>query len=167
MKKLKEPEEPLELFLSRADRLQDHLGPILVQLPPRWKVDVERLAGLLRSAPERYRWTIEFRDRSWLNEEVYALLREHNAALCFHDLIPYHPWDATADWAYIRFHGGVHYNENYSPEQLAGFAREIRNLLDMGLDTYVYFNNDVGGHAFRNALDLRRKLTPEGSARAA
>ena len=167
MKRLKDPEEPLELFVGRAERLQDHLGPILVQLPPRWEANIDRLAGFLEAAPKKHRWAIEFRDDSWLTDEVFALLRKHNAALCIHDLLPNHPWELTADWTYLRFHGGRRYNRPYSPEQLAKAAYSIRGFLRGGLDTFVYFNNDVGGHAFRNARELRKMLTESESAKAA
>ena len=157
MKRLKDPDEPLERFLERAERLGDALGPILVQLPPNWNVDVERLAVFLEAAPRRHRWTVEVRDPSWLCEEVYGVLEAHDAALTVHDMIPDHPRRVTADWTYLRFHGD-HYSGSYSHQYLTAVARRIRRHLADGVDVYAYFNNDEAGNAVRNALDLRRYL---------
>ena len=62
--RLKKPRDTIGKFLKRADRLGEFLGPILVQLPPNWKADPERLAAFLKAAPNDYRWAVEFRDRS-------------------------------------------------------------------------------------------------------
>jgi uncharacterized protein YecE (DUF72 family) len=156
-KRLKDPHEPIERFLERASRLQEFLGPILVQLPPRWNADVNRLADFLTVAPGTARWAVEFRDPRWLCEEIYTLLRRHNAALCIHDLIPDHPHDITADWVYLRFHG-VSHGGNYPPQVLTALAREIAQYLADGLDVFAYFNNDASGYAVRNAIALRRHL---------
>jgi uncharacterized protein YecE (DUF72 family) len=155
MKKLKDPGGPIELFVERARLLGPTLGPILVQLPPRWHVDVGRLRAFLEAVPKHYRWAIELRDPSWLCEDVYALLRKHGAALCVHDLIERHPRVQTADWVYLRFHGD-RYSGSYSPQALSAAARRVRAHLANGRDVYAFFNNDVGGHAVRNAADLRR-----------
>jgi uncharacterized protein YecE (DUF72 family) len=155
LKRLRDPEGPVERFLERARRLGPRLGPVLVQLPPRWPVDVERLARFLEVVPRPPRWCIEFRDPSWLCEPVYALLRRQGAALCIHDLIERHPREVTADFVYLRFHGD-HYGGSYSPQQLSAEARRIAAHLRRGLDVHAYFNNDADGHAVANALDLRR-----------
>ncbi len=154
-KRLKEPEEPIALFLERANRLKDNLGPILVQLPPRWKPNQERLAHFLQTAPADVRWGFEFRDERWLCEEIYETLREHHVALCIHDMIDDHPQIRTADWTYLRFHGD-HYHGSYSPQALSGAARRIKKFLSHNMDVYVYFNNDAEGYAVQNALDLKR-----------
>lgn len=155
IKRLKDPAQPIKMFLGRARRLKEFLGPILVQLPPRWGVNPERLAGFLRAAPRRCRWAFEFRDQSWLCEEVYALLRAHDAALCIHDMLADHPRKLTAHWTYLRFHG-TNYSGCYSRQALAREAEWIRGYLKEGLDVYAYFNNDAEGYAPRNALDLLR-----------
>lgn len=159
MKKLKDPAEPVARFLDRADRLKAYLGPILVQLPPRWKVNRDRLATFLDALPRRHRWAVEFREPTWLSEPVYDLLREHDAALCIHDMLPDHPRVLTADWVYLRFHGGDAGGGNYSEAALADAARRVRGHLDAGRDVYAYYNNDVHGHAVRNALNLRHRVT--------
>jgi uncharacterized protein YecE (DUF72 family) len=155
MKHLKDPEAALGPFLERAERLGRRLGPILVQLPPRWSADPGRLDAFLRAAPRRHRFAVELRDPSWLCDEVFDVLRRRRAALVIHDLIEGHPVELTADWTYLRFHGR-RYGGSYSPQALSGQARRIRRWRGRGHDVYAYFNNDVGGHAPRNAADLRR-----------
>ncbi len=155
LKHLKDPAGSIGLFLERAERLGSLLGPILVQLRPNWKVNLERLNGFLNEAPRRRRWAVEFRDPSWLCQGAYEVLRAHNAALCIHDLIADHPRVVTADWVYLRFHGGGD-GGNYSRQALIAAARQARRHLEEGLDVYAYFNNDVGGYAAANAADLRR-----------
>ncbi len=153
MKKLKDPEGTIGAFLERAERLRDRLGPILVQLPPHWGADPERLAASLDVAPARHRWAVEVRDPSWLGSEVFDVLRDHGAALCIHDLIDDHPRERTADWLYLRYHG-EDYGGSYSPQKLSAEADRIAGWLGDGRDVYAYFNNDLGGHAVENASDL-------------
>jgi uncharacterized protein YecE (DUF72 family) len=154
LKRLLDPEQSIHNYIERAELLGRHLGPILVQLPPRWNAQPDRLSAFLRRAPGRHRWAVEFRDESWLCEPIYAILREHNAALCIHDMIKDHPRQITADWVYLRFHG-QHYAGSYPAEVLKAEAIRIRQYLRQGLDVYAYFNNDIGGHAVFNAIDLR------------
>ncbi|HWP26835.1 MAG TPA: DUF72 domain-containing protein [Xanthobacteraceae bacterium] len=157
-KRLRDPARLIELFLSRARRLKSCLGPVLVQLPPRWQANAERLEAFLAAVPQPPRWVIEFRDPSWLSEPIFALLAKYKVALCVHDMIPDHPRRLTADFTYLRFHGRA-YGGSYTPQQLAAQARRIRGYLADGIHVYAYFNNDAGGHAVRNALDLRRYVT--------
>lgn len=155
MKHLKAPEDTIGNFLEGARRLKAHLGPILVQLPPRWHVDVDRLRGFLESAPSDLRWAVEVRHRSWLCEDVFGVLRASGAALCIHDMLEDHPWVVTADWVYLRYHGD-RYRGSYTHQKLAAEADRIAGHLSAGRDVFAFFNNDVGGHAVRNAVDLRR-----------
>ena len=157
MKKLLDPEEPLEKFVGRASMLEATLGPVLVQLPPRWTVNLARLRGFLAAAPREIRWAIEFRERSWLHEDTFALLREFGAALCLHDMMPHHPEVLTAPWTYLRYHGN-RYAGSYSAADLAREAERIDGWLRQGTDVYAYFNNDIGGHAVTNARDLRNLI---------
>ncbi len=155
LKRLLDPEQTIGLFLERAERLGPHLGPVLVQLPPRWKVDAERLDRFLQAAPRRHRWAVELRDPSWLHPDVYTVLERHRAALVVHDLLPRHPRVPTAGWTYLRFHG-VAYGGSYSPQKLAAEARRIRAELGAGRDVYAYFNNDRRAAAVHDARRLRR-----------
>lgn len=142
-------------FLDAATRLERSLGPILVQLPPRWKANPSRLDEFLAAAPRQFQWAIEFRDATWLGPEVYKVLERHQAALCVHDMIPEHPRILTTDWTYLRYHG-KRYSGSYSPQQLAVEARWIRQRLAEGKNVFAYFNNDAQGFAVKNAADLRR-----------
>jgi uncharacterized protein YecE (DUF72 family) len=155
VKRLTDAARTLERFLAVAERLKARLGPILVQLPPKWGADPERLTAFLRATPRRHRVAVEMRDPSWLCEAVYDVLREHDAALVLHDLIPDHPVVLTTRWTYLRFHGRDH-GGGYSPQALSGQARHIRRWLGDGRDVWAYFNNDVGGYAPRDARNLRR-----------
>ncbi|MFO7956085.1 MAG: DUF72 domain-containing protein [Candidatus Brocadiia bacterium] len=155
LKHLKDPEDTIGLFMERARRLGPTLGPILVQLRPNWHVNVERLAGFLEAAPEDQRWAVEFRDETWLCDEVFDLLREHEAALCIHDMIEDHPREVTADWVYLRYHGADTWGD-YSHQALSAQAQIIQDYLDRGLDVYAYFNNDANAYSVSNATDLRR-----------
>jgi uncharacterized protein YecE (DUF72 family) len=157
--KLRDAASWLPNHIDRAERLGEHLGPNLLHLPPRWKRNVERLDEFLRVAPRTMRWAVELRDPSWLHEETYAVLREHGAALCIHDLLPDHPWELTADWTYVRFHGPqaleVKYWGRYGAKRLARPAAAMREWLADGVDVFAYFNNDYEGHAIEDARDLR------------
>ncbi|MEJ2645406.1 MAG: DUF72 domain-containing protein [Gammaproteobacteria bacterium] len=157
IKRLKEPEAPLERFLDGAERLGRTLGPVLVQLPPHWRVNVERLSNFVGLLPRVQRWAMELRDESWLCQDVFDVLTAHNVALCVHDMIPDHPRVLTADFVYLRFHGD-HYRGSYSHQFLVAQADRVADYLANEMDCYVYFNNDDQGHAARNALDLKRYL---------
>jgi uncharacterized protein YecE (DUF72 family) len=163
IKRLRDAADSIDLFFSRAKPLGLTLGPVLFQLPPRWKANVDRLAEFLSILPKRHKYSIEFRDESWNAAQVYALLRRHNIALCIHD---WHemPWskELTADFSYIRFHGsGQNYGGNYPKEQLRAWAKWITSWSRQLSDVFVYFNNDIGGHAIRNARSLRTLLEGE------
>lgn len=155
VKRLKDPEQSVPPFLERAERLGTHAGPVLVQLPPRWKARPDRLEAFLKQSPGQVRWAFEFRDPDWLNDEVLGMLRKHGAALCVHDMLDDHPRELTAKWAYLRYHG-EHYAGSYSNQFLSAEAKRIRSLLDDGHDVYAYFNNDQDAHAVHNAQTLKR-----------
>ncbi|MGH2689180.1 MAG: DUF72 domain-containing protein, partial [Actinomycetota bacterium] len=142
--------------------LGPHAGPTLVQLPPRWRRNAARLDEFLSVAPRRWRWAVEVREPSWLCEEVFAVLRCHGAALCIHDLLPGHPWELTAGWTYVRFHGpdAVErpYQGRYGDEGLAAPVRRLRAWLDQGCDVFAYFNNDDSGFAVDDARLLQGAL---------
>ena len=159
MKKLKDPENPLALFFSRASNLGRALGPVLYQLPPRWTVDVERLTTFLRALPKRRQHTIEFREPSWYTAEVFALLERHRVALCLHDMQGSASGQlAIGPFTYARFHGTARYSGSYSDEALDQWAEWLAARLRAGVPVYAYFNNDVGGHAPRDAVRLREAI---------
>jgi uncharacterized protein YecE (DUF72 family) len=159
LKHLKDPHQHVDRFVERAERLGTYLGPILVQLPPRWRVDVERLETFLSALPRGRLWAIEVRDDTWLCDSVYEALRRHRVALCLHDLLPDHPDELTAGWTYLRFHGppsNRKYAGSYPHQALTAAARRIDDWLSAVHDVYAYFNNDEQGHAVENARDLLR-----------
>lgn len=154
-KKLKDPEEPLERVISHARGLGEKLGPILYQLPPRWKVNIERLRAFLALLPQDVRHVMEFRDRSWWIDDVYDLLREHGVAYCIMSA-PDLPriMQVTAPFVYLRMHnGGVETEGNYEELQLEWWADHVKSLL-RDVDVYAYFNNDYRGYAVQNARRL-------------
>ena len=155
VKRLKDPRSTIKRFLQVARRLKEFLGPILIQLPPHWSVNTDRLQEFLKAAPRSLRWAFEFRDPSWLCEDVFAMLQRHNAALCIHDMIADHPRRITTDWVYLRFHGD-HYSGSYAPDMLKAQAQWIKRQLGDGKDVFAYFNNDAQGYAVDNAKQLKR-----------
>lgn len=161
MIKLKDPERGLVNFLPRAERLRGKLGPILWQLPPGWKVNLERLETFLQLLPREHRYTFELRNPTWMTDEVYEILRKYNAAFCIYELAGYQsPIEVTADWTYIRLHGptAFKYQGSYTDEQLAAWADRIRAWSRRMKAIYVYFDNDDSAYAVDNALTLKRML---------
>ena len=160
MKKLKDPEEPLARLFERMAPLGPHRGPVLYQLPPGWKVDVERLEHFLQTLPPRVRHVIEFRDPSWYSDAVLRRLERHNVALCLHDMRgSATPRERVGPFVYVRFHGATgRYDGGYPDDRLRRWAEWLREQRQSGVAVFAYFNNDVGGHAPRNALTLRRFL---------
>ena len=160
MKKLKDPEDPLHRFFENAKQLGPHLGPILYQLPPGWKLDLDRFEHFLRALPKGYRHTVEFRETSWYDDRVYALLQKHKVALCLHDM----QGSATGRLAvgpfiYVRFHHGTRkYGGRYPDDRLDEWADWLVERIADGLDVFGYFNNDTGGHAPRDAVRLRDRI---------
>lgn len=161
--KLRDAESWLPNHLERVEVLGASLGPTLVQLPPHWKVDVERLDEFLGVAPKRYRWSVELREPSWVCDEVFEVLARHGAALCLHDLLPRHPLVLTTDWTYLRFHGpnalAEPYRDPYTGRRLGRLATVLDRWLADGIDVYAYFNNDVDAHAIADARWLRDRLS--------
>ncbi len=164
--KLRDAARWLPNHLDRVRRLGPTLGPNLVQLPPRWRRDAERLDEFLTLAPADLRWAVELRDPSWLHDDVFSVLERHGAALCIHDLLPNHPWRPTSSWTFVRFHGpqagSDPYHGRYGGRRLWRAARQIDQWLDSGVDVYAYFNNDYKGHAFTDARWLGAKLDRTG-----
>jgi uncharacterized protein YecE (DUF72 family) len=163
IKRLKDVEEPVETFLSRARHLNEKLGPLLYQLPPNMHRNDERLDSFLSLLPSGHRHVVEFRHESWLDEGVFDILRRHNVGFCVFDMpgLPC-PLLATADFAYIRFHGSTGlYFSCYSDEELEDWARRISGLAKDLEAVYIYFNNDAEGFAIKNAQTLVRKLSTQ------
>lgn len=160
MKKLKDPADPLERFFDRTRHLGSHLGPVLYQLPPQWPVNVERFEAFLRALPRGYRHVVEFRDPSWYNDRIYALLQHYGVALCLHDM----QGSATdklvvGPFIYVRFHfGTTKYGGRYGDDRLDAWAEWLAARASEGHNAFAYFNNDTGGHAPRDAVRLRQRV---------
>jgi len=168
IKRLKGVKAAWRLFVRHAATLGPQLGPVLVQLPPNFPVDVKRLAAFLKlAAPSVPRLVCEFRNDTWLTEEVYALLKRHRVALCIADAPRFRREEViTAGFTYVRFHGRSQmFASNYTKAELTREARKLRRYLRDGLDVYVYFNNDVKGYAIRNARTLIELLSDQPPGR--
>jgi uncharacterized protein YecE (DUF72 family) len=155
IRRLREASDALALFLERAERLGPKLGPILFQLPPTFAADLGVLRGFLEALPARHRWVVEFRHPSWHTPDAYDALGERGVALCIPvggrvrpDLV------TTAPFVYTRMHAGQGAGGGFTTEQLEWWAGRLRALDRAGKDRYVYFNNDPGGHAPRDARTL-------------
>jgi uncharacterized protein YecE (DUF72 family) len=157
MKKLKDAEQGLARFLEPVEKLESKLGPILFQLPPKWTVDIERLAGFLEILPRYHRYAFEFRNQTWDTPKIYDLLGRYNAGYCIFDLAGYSsPLTVTADFAYVRLHGpGGKYQGTYSDAALKKWARQLKTWHERLKAVYVYFDNDDSGYAPHDALRLK------------
>lgn len=157
MKKLKEPADALDRLFHSARGLGTRLGPMLYQLPPHWSRNTERLDEFLRQLPRGVRHAVEFRDPTWYTEQVYELLERRKVALCLHDM------EGSASgrldvgpFVYVRFHGsGAKYGGAYRDATLEDWADWLAERAADGKPVFAYFNNDVGGHAPRDAMRLR------------
>jgi len=160
IKRLKNSEEPVGTFISRAKILEEKLGPLLYQLPPNMHRDDARLESFLSILPLGMKHVLEFRHDSWLDDRVFEILRQYNIGLCVFDMPGLScPLIATADFAYIRFHGSSGlYSSCYSDEELADWAGRLANLAADLKAIYIYFNNDAEAFAVRNAITLRGYL---------
>jgi uncharacterized protein YecE (DUF72 family) len=159
MKKLKDPEDPLDLFFSRAKRLEHAFGPVLYQLPPRFPVNLDRLERFLKALPRARRHVMEFRDPTWYADEVLGLLAKHRVTLCLHDMAGSATGKmSVGPFVYARFHGTQKYTGSYSDATLADWADWLAERVESGCAIYAYFNNDTGGHAPRDAVRLRRAI---------
>jgi uncharacterized protein YecE (DUF72 family) len=167
IRRLSEPREPVERLLERAVGLGSKLGVILVQLPPDFTVDVERLAATLACFPPGVRVAVEPRHPSWWIDEVRDLLAAFDAALCWADRRgrPVTPLWRTASWGYLRLHEGPAQPwPNYDDESLAAWARIITERFPPSADLYLYGNNDPDAAALRDVVRLADMLAGFGWA---
>lgn len=161
VKRLTDPEQPLELFFERTLRLKEKLKVVLWQFSPGFKIDIGRLEHflkLIKKYPTRN--TLEFRHESWITDDVINLCKEYDVSICmadwpeFIDNLP-----VTADFVYIRRHGeGGSYATCYSKTELKRDAKRIKNYIRDGRDVFIYFNNDYNGYAPGNAKELIEML---------
>ncbi|MER7107108.1 DUF72 domain-containing protein [Streptomyces sp. NPDC000229] len=167
IKRLRDPEEPVERLMGRAEGLGDRLGPVLVQLPPNFREDTGALEACLRCFPDTVRVAVELRHPSWweAERELRAVLERHGAALCWADRgsRPVTPLWRTAPWGYVRFHAGAARPwPRYGRQAPASWARRIADAWTDAADVYVYFNNDPGGAAVLDAAVFARAAAALG-----
>lgn len=152
--KMRDVDEHLNKFLSRVRRLGDSLNTVNWQFPPSFKKDTERLKQFLNKLPDDQQFAFEFRHVSWLDDEVYNLLSQNNAAIVWQSAGEF-PDDCTptADFIYVRFRGLTGYRYSYKKSDLKPWADRIKKQLDQRRDARIYFNNP-GGNAPESAQIL-------------
>jgi uncharacterized protein YecE (DUF72 family) len=157
LKKLVGCDAEIERFVDLARRLEHALGPILYQLPPSLHKDLERLEAFLAKLPKDVEQVVEFRHKSWYDEEVVALLDRHGVGFVSHDLVGLiSPRSASGRTAYVRFHGaGGKYWGRYSDESLLEWTDWCLDQVRHGRSVWCYFNNDIHGHALDDARTLK------------
>jgi uncharacterized protein YecE (DUF72 family) len=160
--RLASPEKWIPLMVDGLQRLGDHLGVLLAQLPPQFSFHPERLEAFLAQAPRWLKIAMEFRHGSWHREETYEILQRYGAAYCVMSGAGL-PCElrVTAPFAYVRLHGpDPHhlYGGSYTDENLGWWAQRIREWQADDRDVYAYFNNDGYGNALRNADTLLKLL---------
>ena len=157
MKKLIGCDEEIERFIGLARQLGPALGPILVQLPPSLHKDMDRLEAFLKVLPADLEHVVEFRHKSWYDEEVLALLDRFGAGFVAHDMkgLKSPRW-ASGRTAYVRFHGaGGKYWGRYSDEALLEWTDWCLEQSRSGRSVWCYFNNDIHGHAIEDARTMK------------
>jgi uncharacterized protein YecE (DUF72 family) len=150
----------IELMETRLKLLGSKVGPVLFQLPARFKADRARLASFLKMLPKRYKYAFEFRDASWYDEAIFDVLRKRNIALCISDHVDApSPWEVTATHVYIRGHGPTgQYKDQYPLKTLRAWAGRIRQWKRRRLEIFCYFDNDQKSAAPKDARRLVRLL---------
>ena len=165
MKKLKDPAPGIEKYFDRIAGLGQKLGPIVWQLPPQWEVNAERLEDFLEALPKRRRYAFELRNPTWHNDEIYSILRHHNAAFCIFQIAGmFSGIQLTADFTYVRLHGPAGaYQGSYSQDVLGRWSDQLREWDRHLRAAYIYFDNDQAAYAAENALALKQMLAGSGA----
>jgi uncharacterized protein YecE (DUF72 family) len=160
IKKLKDAKDALKNLFERIDFLEEKLGPILFQLPPAWKYNEMRFKEFLNLLPPDYRYTFEFRNNTWHNDEVYDLLQKQNISFCIYEIeYQMSPIVSTANFIYIRLHGPEgKYQGLYSNSAMEWWAEKIKGWLKQNKDVFIYIDNDQNGYAATNALRLKELI---------
>ncbi|MFD7919247.1 DUF72 domain-containing protein [Streptomyces sp. NPDC059740] len=167
MKRLRDPEEPVERLLERAAGLGGRLGPVLLQLPPNMREDAGALDRCLRRFPATVRVAVEPRHETWFVPRVRQVLEERSAALCWADrrARPTTPLWRTAEWGYLRLHEGIATPPpRYGRRSLRTWAERVAATWPGGATVHVYFNNDPGGAAVHDAVAFARAARAAGLA---
>lgn len=161
VKRLIDIQEPLERFFTPAQELKEKLQVVLWQFPPGFKCNLQRLEDFLSQLKKYpFRTTLEFRNDTWVTDEVVSICKGNNVSLCMADWPPFvNELPVTSDFVYIRRHGQQgSYNGYYSTEEIQKDAKRIAGYIKRGLDVFIYYNNDAGGAAPQNAVELKSIL---------
>lgn len=145
IQRLRNSEATLKRFLEVASVLSDgdHLGPILVQLPPTFKFDKALLEEFMSLRPPAFSFAFEVRHASWYTEETYAVLRQQQVALCLAETETQTPPEVlTAPFTYVRLR-----REEYTAQQLDAWRKRFDGWLAHGIDVYVYCKHEDAGKA--------------------
>ncbi len=153
-----ETKAALSSFLNDAQGLREKLAVILIQLQPKQFIDYSRLSTFLEeytNIVDKLQFkpltTIEFRNTTWLTNEVYELLENYKIALVFPSTPDLRRLIFTSDFAFIRMHGGY----SFSEEELSRLKEEIDHYPSGIRKVFVYFNNDINTYAVINAKFLK------------
>lgn len=161
IKRLKNTEEFLRRFLSTIEPLAaaGKIGPVLFQLPPNMKADLEVLKAFLVTVPRGVRAVFEFRNQSWFVDEVFSLLKDHNRALCVAETEErVTPDVVTADFCYYRYR-----KPEYTAEERRAMVDRMREHLSAGRDTYAYFKHEETPQGVIYAVDVVKEATKNSS----
>lgn len=160
MKKLSDPEEPLERFFGVFEPMKKMMGPVLLQLPAvvRFHYDkADHLFRLFRSKYSKYDFVLEVRNETWLQDESLNLMAKYDVGLVISQSGEHFPYSEmiTAKNIYIRFHGPrALYASSYPDKMLKAFAKKIKQWQKEGHEAWVFFNNDIHGYAIEDAKRL-------------
>jgi uncharacterized protein YecE (DUF72 family) len=164
-KRLRDCGDSIVRLRDQAEPLGEKLAAVVWQLPSNLQGSVERMSDFVRSLGcwPGVRHAIELRHRSWFTDEIAAVMRSGNVAVCMGDAPDFPMWrEVTADLVYLRLHGHTRkYASSYSEASLRAWASDVNRWLADGRDVHVYFDNDAEGHAVRNALRFAELVTGE------
>lgn len=162
--RLRDPAPAVHAFIAAARHLGPKLGPLLLQLPPDMEADPALLSRTLALLRPPLRVAVEPRHPSWFADAVRACLEHHGAALCLADRegVSMGPAWATADFGYLRLHWGAGGGPGYARRELEGWLDTLQATFSEATDVFVYFNNDPGGAAVRDARQLAALATARG-----
>ncbi|GAC1312304.1 MAG: DUF72 domain-containing protein [Mucilaginibacter sp.] len=156
----------IDLFMQTIAHAGDKKGCLLIQFPPSTMIvsigQLEKLLTGVKHADESNEWkvVVEFRNRSWYEDEVYDLLAQYHTGVVLHDM----PSSAitlletSVDYVYLRFHGpNGGYRGSYNDDFLYEYAQYIKEWNNDGKEVYVYFNNTMGD-AVKNLTTLNKYI---------
>ncbi|MCX8064743.1 MAG: DUF72 domain-containing protein [Candidatus Hydrogenedentes bacterium] len=157
--RLRETENALKEFWESVKPIIVKAPVFLLQMPPSYVPDIDQMDKFFDQWFDLFpgvRLALELRNKKAFGEEVFDFLGKRCVCLVLEDYRGCEIEDViTTDWVYIRRHGpSGRYRGEYDEIQLERDARKIGNWLKRGMDVYVFFNNDFGGYAPKNALQL-------------